>query len=159
MLRPGAYFLLTVPADLSLWSEHDESFGHYRRYDLERFQKIWQGLPVTAVMTSYYNNRLFPIVKAFRWWNRRRGHDRGTAGTDFTLPSVPVNRILERIMAGESHRLVGQLNGHAGRPYGRGVSLMGLLRREPGSCETRSKPSDLARDFFDPQAPAAAHSS
>ena len=30
---PGAYFLLTVPADESLWSEHDESFGHYRRYD------------------------------------------------------------------------------------------------------------------------------
>ena len=28
----GSHFLLTVPADESLWSEHDESFGHYRRY-------------------------------------------------------------------------------------------------------------------------------
>ena len=35
---PGCYFLLTVPADPSLWSEHDESFGHYRRYDRARLE-------------------------------------------------------------------------------------------------------------------------
>jgi trans-aconitate methyltransferase len=33
MVRPGTYLLLTVPADHSLWSLHDESHGHYRRYD------------------------------------------------------------------------------------------------------------------------------
>ncbi|MGC4001909.1 MAG: hypothetical protein QM811_01660 [Pirellulales bacterium] len=32
-LRPGAICLLTVPADMALWSPHDVAFGHYRRYD------------------------------------------------------------------------------------------------------------------------------
>src|SRR5205814_1822217 len=29
-LTPGTQLLLTVPADDSLWSVHDTSFGHYR---------------------------------------------------------------------------------------------------------------------------------
>ena len=62
--RPGTYFLLTVPADQGLWSEHDKSFGHYRRYDLHRFEQIWQGLPVTPLLASYYNTRLYPGVWA-----------------------------------------------------------------------------------------------
>ena len=48
--RPGTYFLLTVPADPSLWSEHDRSFGHYRRYDRERFERIWRGLSVETLL-------------------------------------------------------------------------------------------------------------
>ena len=155
-VRPGTYFLLTVPADLSLWSEHDESFGHYRRYDLQRFRQIWDGLPITALLTSPYNSRLFPVVKAIRWWNRRLGHARGAAGTDFTMPARPVNRILQRIMAGESRRLTRRLAGTASRTYSHGVSLMALLRRESGPCTSRTKPAELATDFFDPQALVAA---
>ena len=30
---PGTWFLITVPADMTLWSPHDEHHGHYRRYD------------------------------------------------------------------------------------------------------------------------------
>lgn len=30
--RPGAVFLLTVPADPELWSLHDDAVGHQRRY-------------------------------------------------------------------------------------------------------------------------------
>ncbi len=38
-VRPGSYLLITVPADLRLWSAHDESFGHYRqRYDA----RLWR---------------------------------------------------------------------------------------------------------------------
>ncbi len=38
--KPNTYFLITVPADLSLWSEHDVSFGHYRRYDLKHLEQL-----------------------------------------------------------------------------------------------------------------------
>ena len=90
----------TVPADESLWSEHDESFGHYRRYDRARLEGVWAGLPVTTLLVSYFNSRLLPLVRLVRAWNRRRGRAAGRAGTDFWLPSPPVNALLTAIFAG-----------------------------------------------------------
>jgi SAM-dependent methyltransferase len=148
--RPGAHFLVTVPADLSLWSQHDESFGHYRRYDLDRFQRIWRGLPVTTRLASYYNSRLFPLVKLSRAASRRRGQAGGQAGTDFWMPAAPANRALEEVFAGESRALRSSIRGGGGTAYRRGVSLIALLRREAGEIEPRSKPADLAADHYDP---------
>ncbi len=31
VLRPGGCLLVTVPADMDLWSAHDEAVGHVRR--------------------------------------------------------------------------------------------------------------------------------
>ena len=56
---PGTDFLVTVPANPSFWSAHDESNGHYRRYDMNRFQRLWAGLPVTTRLLSHYNARLY----------------------------------------------------------------------------------------------------
>src|SRR5207237_1389947 len=102
---PGTYFLLTVPADQSLWSEHDQTFGHYRRYDLTRFERLWQDLPATPLLTSYFNTRLFPLVKLVRLRNRHLGKVSGQAGTDFDMPAAPVNRLLASCFAGEANRL------------------------------------------------------
>ena len=77
--EPGTHFLVTVPADESLWSQHDESFGHFRRYDLPRFRRLWQGLSVDELLASAYNARLFPLVKGVRKWNRWRGEAAGEA--------------------------------------------------------------------------------
>ena len=63
---PGTHFLSTVPADPSLWSEHDESFGHYRRYDRPRLEMVWAGLPVSTRLVSYFNARLVPMVRLVR---------------------------------------------------------------------------------------------
>ncbi len=135
--RPGTYFLVTVPADASLWSRHDESFGHYRRYDAERFARVWQGLPATCLLASHYNTRLYPAVKLVRWWNRRHGEAHGAAGTDFSMPLAPVNRCLEWILADESRRLLSLVSGRRHDGYDQGVSLIALLRREAGDCPER----------------------
>ena len=148
--QPGTYFLVTVPADLSLWSVHDESFGHWRRYDLDRFRQVWEGLPVTCLTATAYNSRLYPLVKAVRWWNCLRGSAHGRHGTDFDMPAAPLNHLLERIMAGESRRLVGLVSGGRRRGYRRGVSLLALLRREVGQCTLRLRPADVAADRFTP---------
>jgi len=150
--RPGTHFLVTVPADLSLWSRHDESFGHYRRSDLQRFQRVWDGLPVRVELVSYYNSRLYPLVKLVRWWNRRQGKASGAAGTDFNLPPKNLNRILEITMAGESRRLLRLLADQDAQPFRSGVSLMALVEREPGRCKPRAKPAELQADYFDPRA-------
>jgi SAM-dependent methyltransferase len=148
--RPGSYFLLTVPADLSLWSPHDESLGHYRRYDLDRFQRIWQGLPVSELLLSHFNCRLYPVVKWLRTINRWRHRSGGLAGTDLKTPSAPVNWILKRIFQGERKLLVNLLHGRRRQGYASGVSLIALLRRGQGVILPRSKPDDMAPDYYQP---------
>ena len=141
----GSHFLLTVPADESLWSEHDESFGHYRRYSGERLAGVWAGLPVTTLLISHFNSRLLPVVRSVRAWNRRRGRAAGRAGTDFWLPGRPANAILTAIFAGEGRRLVAAVRGRR-RGYRSGASLVALLRREAGPIVIRPKPAGLPPD-------------
>jgi SAM-dependent methyltransferase len=148
--RPGTYFLLTVPADQGLWSEHDKSFGHYRRYDLHRFEQIWQGLPVTPRLASYYNTRLYPGVWLARFLNRRRNTSSGLAGTDFRMPASWANQLLTWCFAGERRRLTRLAQGARVRAYPYGVSLIALLQRQAGVISPRSKPADVPRDFYDP---------
>lgn len=150
---PGSYFLVTVPADESLWSPHDESFGHYRRYDDQRLAAVWTGLPVTVLLQSYYNSRLYPVVRTLRTISRLRGKSAGSAGTDFSLPRPRVNALLERAFFGEANVLTSVMRG-VGRGYRRGVSLVALLRRETGPVEVRNKPESIAPDLHVPAATA-----
>ena len=148
-LKPGGHLLVTVPADESLWSPHDEIFGHYRRYTRERLERVWRDLPVKPALVSHYMARLYPVVRAVRGWNRLRGHAAGQAGTDFTMPPAWVNASLERTFAGEASRLLAALHDPA-RAYRSGVSLIAILRREPGMIEPRSRPADVAADRHRP---------
>jgi hypothetical protein len=144
-LKPGGHLLITVPADAALWSAHDEAFGHYRRYSRPRLERVWRDLPVTPLLVSHVMARLYPVVKGVRSWNRWRGHAAGEAGTDFTMPPGPVNAALEWLLAGESTRLVATLLNPA-RAYPSGVSLVAILRREPGTIEPVGRPADVPAD-------------
>lgn len=129
-MKAGANLLLTVPADPTLWSQHDVSFGHFRRYTAESFSKLWQGSGAEVRLYSYFNSRLFPIVKLIRMVGGGRV---GENKTDlFTLPEF-VNQLLARFFAGESKRLSRSLdsstNGTVRLPYRRGVSLIVLLQK------------------------------
>lgn len=156
-MKPGAHLLVTVPAHESLWSQHDVSFGHYRRYDAPRLTAVWDGLAVTARLVSYYNARLYPLVRAVRTVSRLRGHSAGSHGTDFSLPPSPVNRALTELFAGESSRLQRAIDG-ARTPDGRslagyrtGVSLVAVLRREPGEIAPRKREGHVAPDRHTPR--------
>jgi hypothetical protein len=84
-----------------------------------------------------------------RQWSRFRGGAAGVAGTDFRLPLKPLNVLLQRTFAGEGPRLVRALAAH-GKGYRRGVSLIAVLRREPGNICARTKPEAIVADYFDP---------
>ncbi len=152
-VRPGTFLLVTVPADQRLWTGHDESFGHYRRYNAARLEQVWDDLPIRPLLVSHFNRRLYPLVRAVRTVNRWRGRSKvaGLAGTDFSIPPRPVNRLLENIFAGEA-RVLGRAMRGEGRGYSRGVSLLALLQRGSGPLEVRGKPTDIAPDYFDPVA-------
>jgi SAM-dependent methyltransferase len=146
---PGARFLLTVPADPKLWSVHDENHGHYRRYDTNRFQQVWQGLPLWCRLVSFFNCRLYPIVRMVRAINRRRGTVSGDAGSDFRMPSPLMNRVLTRLFSGETKRLVDLCHGRRKSGYKRGVSLVAILERQPGPVPATTRPSHRDRDSHD----------
>lgn len=141
--RPGAQFLVTVPADMALWSPHDEAFGHYRRYDRTRLSAIWKGLPVRVRLLSHFNSRLYPLVRMIRYRNRQRHSTAGAAGTDFNMPSRSVNWLLRSIFQAEQKRLLGALQGREG--YRRGVSLLALVQRQVGEIDPRTIPQELAK--------------
>ena len=129
-MKPGAHLLITVPADMSIWSAHDEHFGHYRRYDEEMLRWEWSGRPVEVRLLSHFNALLHPVVSAVRRVNRLRGRSSGEAGTDLSMPPDAANWLLTRLFAGERRALVSAID--TGLPaYARGVSLVALLRKLP----------------------------
>ena len=130
--KPGSTVLITVPADMNLWSQHDVSFGHHRRYERDGLQRLWVDQPVKTLLLSYYNAYLHPFIRVVRQINQHRGDTYGQAGTDFKLPISPVNRLLEATFSSEAKVLLELLKGR--RPYGfaHGVSLIALLRLEEG---------------------------
>ena len=133
VMKPNAHLLITVPADISLRSEHDESFGHYRRYDRASLEKQWQGLPVTSILASHFNSRLYPIIRSIRTVNRLLGRTSGISGTDFRMPPKPANALLAQIFAGETSRLLKEINTPEQKDVPYGASLIAVLRKNPTS--------------------------
>lgn len=129
-LKPGTHILLTVPADMALWSDQDTNHNHYRRYDRQGLERLWSGLPVTVRLLSYFNTYLYPAVRFIRTLNRIRGRTWGEAGTDLKVPARPMNRLLADIFASERKALVELLEKKRTRGYPFGVSLIAVLCRE-----------------------------
>ena len=132
-IRPGGYALITVPAGMELWSPHDVSFGHFRRYNRRQLEQLWEGRPFRPLLLSYYNTRLYPLVRGIRLFTRWRGQAVGEARTDLGLPRAPINRLLTRIFSGESGFLARQLKEGQAGGFRRGVSLIALLQKEGGT--------------------------
>lgn len=129
--RPGAQLLLTAPAGMELWSQHDVTNRHFRRYTVDGFAALWSGMPVRARLLSAFNSRLYPLVRGARALSRLRGRALGAAGTDFAIPMRATNARLRRIFVGECEALVAAVDTQR-RPYARGVSVIALLERTPG---------------------------
>jgi hypothetical protein len=140
-LRQGAILLLTVPADMRLWSAHDEGVLHWRRYDESMLHALWRGLPVAPIALTHFCARLYPlaVVRRFLW--RVRGFwPAPRNGWDMRVPPGPLNRMLERAFERETPRLIEVARGHQSRAYGYGVSLMALLRRTDREPQRGDRP-------------------
>ena len=127
-MRPGALLVVTVPADMRLWSPHDEALGHLRRYDHAMLARAVDGLPLERLFVSHFNARLYPVALAARTFSRRRRKALGTGGVDLRPTPAPVNALLRSIFEGEIPRLLRVVAGTAA-PYRRGVSIAGAWRR------------------------------
>jgi hypothetical protein len=86
-MRPGATFLMTVPASQRLWSSWDIALGHYRRYDKQMLFEQFGELPVEVCEVSYLFPEMLPpaVLRA----RLRPANDSADATAEFPeLPAV-----------------------------------------------------------------------
>ena len=102
ILRPGGTALIAVPADMALWSAHDEAVGHVRRYTRETLtQVIVKGGLVIESLWSW-NVLLRPLVGLRR---------KSTTGSDLDEVHPVVNTALRGIITAERYLPVKSLPG------------------------------------------------
>jgi SAM-dependent methyltransferase len=101
-LRPGGTFLVAVPCDMRLWSEHDVAVGHVRRYSRPELVDLLQGAGFEIRDVRSWMVLLRPAV-ALR---RRR-----SSGSDLDDPPGWLNRSLHAVVALERWLPVGALPG------------------------------------------------
>ena len=114
-LKPGARFIMTVPAHQWMWTAHDVANHHKRRYSKSGLRTLIENSPLKLERLGYFNTLLFPLAVAERTASKLRGKNNG----DVSLPPAPLNSLLEKIFAAERH-LVGRL------PLPPGLSLFAV---------------------------------
>jgi 2-polyprenyl-3-methyl-5-hydroxy-6-metoxy-1,4-benzoquinol methylase len=65
-LKPGGFFICTVPALKILWSRHDVSLHHKRRYNRKEIKELFHKSGFSIHRISYYTTLLFPFVAVQR---------------------------------------------------------------------------------------------
>jgi SAM-dependent methyltransferase len=130
-VKPGGFVLATVPAFMSLWSGHDVSLHHFRRYTKHTLDDLARDAGLGSwTHRGYFNFFLFPPVAAIRFGRKLfplpDKADEARSDTS-AVPAAPINRTLEALFAAERHAI-----GRAPFPFG--VSLIAWARKpEEGS--------------------------
>ena len=83
-LKAGGILLLTVPAYPALWSVHDESVFHKRRYTRADLSKKLSAAGLETVLLTNWNMFLLPLIVPTRWLRDRITRP-GGATSDFHM--------------------------------------------------------------------------
>lgn len=93
VLRPGGAALISVPAFRALWSQHDVTFQHRRRYRRRELEDTVRRAGLRVEWSSYTNFFLFPPALAWRTLRRWTGIAPERRTDFFTAPAL-LNRAL-----------------------------------------------------------------
>ncbi|MGC9319260.1 MAG: class I SAM-dependent methyltransferase [Armatimonadota bacterium] len=93
VLRPGGLLVVTVPAHMFLWSEHDEALEHLRRYEPAAFRELLEGAGLRVEKMTEAVALALPAVLLYRVWRRLSGRE-GRPRTSLVRLPRPLNRLL-----------------------------------------------------------------
>jgi len=135
-LKPGGLALITVPAFMFLWSDHDRLNHHRRRYTADRLRQVVEHAALAPYKISYFNTYLFPFIALVRLTMRLQNFLRRSLGvknrqeahTDFERNIAPLNGLFKMIFSSERFVLR-----HGSFPVG--TSLLCIARKaQPASA-------------------------
>lgn len=122
VLKPGGRVVLTVPAYMWLWSDHDVSLHHFRRHTKKSIHQKAKAAGLKPVKISYAIVFSLPLVSGFRVLNKllRRKTDSETSYVD--IPEW-TNNLFSRFLSSEAV-------GHKYISFPLGTSVIAILERE-----------------------------
>jgi SAM-dependent methyltransferase len=103
LLKPGGKLLITVPAYQWLWSEHDESLHHFRRYTAASLHRLLNREGFSILKRTYAICFSFPLIVGYRLlrsmlpWKRRC--------PSYVIVPRLVNSFLAGLLSIEAHLL------------------------------------------------------
>lgn len=108
-LKPGGLALITVPALMLLWSDHDRLNHHRRRYTARQLREVVERTALVPERITYFDTWLFPGIALVRLAMRLQRAFQKAIGmknqdvlrTDFERNILPLNGILKAIFASE----------------------------------------------------------
>ena len=98
-LNQGGKCILSVPAFMFLWSDHDIANHHFRRYRRKPLVNMLKQAGFKVEYASYFNTFLFPIICFIRIWVSKL---RKSQKTDLKKSNGFVNKVLTKIFGSES---------------------------------------------------------
>lgn len=97
-LKSGGIFICTVPALMWLWSDHDVTLHHKRRYTRPQLRALLTESRFSIQQLTYHTSLLFPVLAAERIWKKIKPK-RGPASYDVKMPHPLINQSFGAIMS------------------------------------------------------------
>jgi SAM-dependent methyltransferase len=137
VLRPGGVVLLSVPAYMFLWSAHDVSLHHHRRYVRRTLTASLARNGLEPRRVTYAMASILAPVAAVRLLSRF-GIGRRTAGATYVRTPAPAAKVLEWLLAGEALWLR-----RADLPFG--TSLLAIARKPAEGAAPAAAPEAASK--------------
>jgi len=122
---PGGRLIVAVPAFQLLWSKHDETFEHRRRYSAARLEAVVRDAGLEPERTTFTNVIVFPLAAVWRLVSGRTPLRRIAPKTDFVALPGWLNRLLTAC-----YRVEARLLTRRDAPFG--LSVVCVARRPGG---------------------------
>jgi len=125
-----AFVVITVPAFMSLWSNHDVINHHIKRYRKAEILELFEDEP-NIQHSTYFNFWLFPLVWTFRKLNNLlsvtdKTQTEDEVSSDLTVMSKEgfASNMIYKLFASESRRVL------KGKTYPFGVSILTSWKKQ-----------------------------
>jgi SAM-dependent methyltransferase len=103
ILRPGGVLVVTVPAFMFLWGDHDTIYGHHRRYTTGELRERFEAAGLRVHKLSYFEPLFLLPLLVYRRLKKLFGNGAGRLEErdDFLKLPAPLNAALCHMIAAE----------------------------------------------------------